>query len=153
MFENGTLKNRGNTWQPDGIWIFTNASEKNMQSENWIRIKNKVDNKTLVGFGSKAIANETFVEGRHIQLWKRGQPDNEGYYTLQNSESQKFITADTYSLELRGKCIRGRSQTTFTKFGFFRPPTPLRLQFLWYKSLQKVNFFDHLPPSSCKRSL
>ena len=29
---------------------------------------------------------------------------------------------------------------------------PLRLHFLWYKSLQKVEFFDHLPPSSCKRS-
>ena len=31
--------------------------------------------------------------------------------------------------------------------------TPLRLHFLWYKCLQKVDFFDHLPPSSCKRSL
>ena len=29
----------------------------------------------------------------------------------------------------------------------------LRLHFLWYKSLQKVDFFDHLPPSPCKRSL
>ncbi len=53
----------------------------------------------------------------------------------------------------RDRTIRGRSQTTFTKFGFFWPPTPLRLHFLWYKSLQKVNFFDHLPPSSCKHSL
>ena len=26
--------------------------------------------------------------------------------------------------------VRGRSQTTFTKFGFFLPPTPLRLHFL-----------------------
>ena len=50
-------------------------------------------------------------------------------------------------------CLRGRSQTTFTRFGFFWPPTPLRLHFLWYKSLQKVDFFDHLPPSSCKHSL
>ena len=49
--------------------------------------------------------------------------------------------------------IRGRSQTTFTRFAFFWPPTHLRLHFLWYKCLQKVNFFDHLPPSSCKRSL
>ena len=49
--------------------------------------------------------------------------------------------------------LRGRSQTTFTRFVFFWPPTPLRLHFLWYKSLQKVNFFDYLPPSSCKRSL
>ena len=48
--------------------------------------------------------------------------------------------------------LRGRSQTTFTRFGFFTT-SPLCLQFLWYKSLQKVNFFDHLPPSSCKRSL
>ena len=46
-----------------------------------------------------------------------------------------------------------RSQTTFTRFCFFGPPTPLGLHFLWYKSLQKVNFFDHPPPSSCKRSL
>ena len=49
--------------------------------------------------------------------------------------------------------LRGRSQTTFTKFGFYWPPTPLCLHFLWYESLQKVNFFDHLPLSSCKRSL
>ena len=27
------------------------------------------------------------------------------------------------------------------------------LHFPWYKSLQKVKFFDHLPPSSCKGSL
>ena len=26
--------------------------------------------------------------------------------------------------------VRGRSQTTFTRFGFFRPPTSLRLHFL-----------------------
>ncbi len=49
--------------------------------------------------------------------------------------------------------LRGRSQTMFTKFGFFWPPTPLRLHFLWYESLQKVDFFDHLPPCSCKHSL
>ena len=51
------------------------------------------------------------------------------------------------------KGLRGLSHTTFTRFGFFWPPTPLRLHFLWYKSLQKVHFFDHLPPFSCKRSL
>ena len=60
----------------------------------------------------------------------------------------------TYKLERAVKNKKGgRSQTTFTRFVFFWPPNPLRLHFLWYKSLQKVNFFDHLPPSSCKRSL
>ena len=38
-------------------------------------------------------------------------------------------------------CIRGRSQTKFTRFVFLWPPTPIRLHFHWYKSLQKVNFF------------
>ena len=42
--------------------------------------------------------------------------------------------------------VRGRSQTTFTKFGFFWPPTPLRLHFIWYESLQKVNFLITYPP-------
>ena len=47
----------------------------------------------------------------------------------------------------------GWKLSTFTRFFFFWPPTPLCLHFLWYKSSQKIDFFDHLPPSSCKRSL
>ena len=58
-----------------------------------------------------------------------------------------------FFMNLCDEQLRGRSQTTFTNFDYFWPPTPLRLDFLWYKSLQKVYFFDHLPPSSCKRSL
>ena len=34
----------------------------------------------------------------------------------------------------------------FKIFGFFGPPTPLRLHFIWYKSLQKVDFFTTYPP-------
>ena len=66
---------------------------------------------------------------------------------------KKLWKTITNHLFLEWKEIRGRSQTTFTRFGFFWPPTPLRLHFLLYKGLQKVNFFDHLPPSSCKCSL
>ena len=49
--------------------------------------------------------------------------------------------------------FRGRSQTTFTRFGFFWPPIPLRLHFLCYKCLKRADFFYNLPPFSCKRSL
>ena len=41
--------------------------------------------------------------------------------------------------------VRGRSQTTFTRFDFFQPPTPLRLHSIWYKSLQKVDFLTTYP--------
>ena len=51
-------------------------------------------------------------------------------YWLQFSDHKKFRRANSP--------IRGRSQTTFTRFGFFYPPTPLRLHFLRYKSLQKA---------------
>ena len=106
LLANGTLKNKKqHTWQPHGNWTFTSTTEKNWKNETLIHIKNVVDNKTLGAFGSKAFANETFVKGKHTQLWTRGQPNNEGYYTLQNSEFQKFLTADTNSFELKGKCI------------------------------------------------
>ena len=48
---------------------------------------------------------------------------------------------------------RGAFTNYVYKIWLFWPPNPLRLHFLWYKSLQKVDFLDHLPPSSCKRSL
>ena len=78
-----------------------------------------------------------------------------GYNSHLFGVNYKFSIDDSSSPHERRALlhIRGRSQTTFTRSGFFWPPTPLRLHFLWYKSLQKVNFFDHLPPSSCKRSL
>ena len=42
--------------------------------------------------------------------------------------------------------VRARSKGAFTNYvykiwGVFLPPTSLRLHFLWYKSLQKVDFF------------
>ena len=102
-------------WKSDGNWTFEKATEKNWQNEKLIRIKKDFDNKTLLGgFGSKAIPNDTFTKGRHIQLWKRGQPNKKGYYSLQNSESLKFLTAhteintwtsDTDDFELKGKSI------------------------------------------------
>jgi hypothetical protein len=99
------LKNKGSGWEPYGNWTFTNATEKNRQNEKWIRIKNKIYGVFLTDYGKIAIANET-VEGKSDQqLWKKGHPNNEGYYTLQNSELLKLITADTASFELKGKCM------------------------------------------------
>ena len=113
----GILKNKDelragvNSWQPDGNWTFTDATEKNWQNETLIHIKNNVTNMILTGFIYKAYPNETFVEGKHSQLWKRGQPDKEGYYTLQNFESKKLMTAEAGQeyknnlIQLQGKCM------------------------------------------------
>ena len=105
LLANGTLKNKERKWQPVGNWTFTSATEKNRKNETLIHIRNNNDNKTLGAFDRRAIANETFVKGKHTQLWKRGQTNTEGYFTLQNSDSQKFMTADSNNFELKGKCI------------------------------------------------
>ena len=63
-------------------------------------------------------------------------------------ENQYYVP--TSSLLLQGtewtaNNVRGRSKTTLTRFCLFRPPTPLRWHFLWYKRWQKVDIFG--PPN------
>ena len=46
---------------------------------------------------------ETFVKGKAEQLWKKGEPDAEGYFTLENSKVPKVITAySDLDLEIKG---------------------------------------------------
>ena len=48
---------------------------------------------------------ENFEEGKAHQLWKKGEPDKDGYFILENSEVSKVITAGTSEsgLEIKGK--------------------------------------------------
>ena len=48
---------------------------------------------------------ETFVKGKNEQLWKKGEPDAKGFFTLENYEVPKVITA--YSKSLSDLEIRG----------------------------------------------
>ena len=46
---------------------------------------------------------ENFEEGKDEQLWKKGELNAEGYFTLENYKVSKFITASSStSLELKG---------------------------------------------------
>ena len=46
---------------------------------------------------------ENFEEDKDEQLWKKGEPNAEGYFTLENYKVSKFITASSSnSLELKG---------------------------------------------------
>ena len=61
--------------------------------------------------------------------------------TLGKRQAQNYEERNLLKLNHNKKrffSLRGRSQLTFTRFVFFWPPTPLRLHFLWYKSLQKA---------------
>ena len=47
---------------------------------------------------------EDFEEGKAEQLWKKGEPNAHGYFTLESYNVSKVITANSSSsLELKGK--------------------------------------------------
>ena len=83
------------------------------------------------------------------------------------NEREHHLMVVTYEINVAYKImvlpfilIRGRSQTTLTRFWLFWPPTPRRWHFLTYKRWQKVKIFG-LPSSTypplvvnvCERSL
>ena len=53
------------------------------------------------------VIEETFVVDKDEQLWKKGNPDAEGYFTIESQfEAPKFLTAITKSdLEIKGNII------------------------------------------------
>ena len=46
---------------------------------------------------------ENFEEDKDEQLWKKGEPNAEGFFTLENYKLSKFLSASSStSLELKG---------------------------------------------------
>ena len=73
------------------------------QEEDLICIENI--NKTMVWgtTNDSKVILENFEEGKDGQLWKKGEPNAEGYFTLENYNVSKFLTAASLtSLELKG---------------------------------------------------
>ena len=72
-----------------------------MSDEKWkfktnddlIYIENISKKKVLGTKSDGKVILEDFKKDQAEQLWKKGEPDAEGYYTLENSNMGKFMTA------------------------------------------------------------
>ena len=52
------------------------------------------------------VKEEKFVKDKPGQSWKRGESNNEGYFTLKHSESPKVMTAVSENkIKLKGKFV------------------------------------------------
>ena len=52
------------------------------------------------------VKEENFVQDKPGQSWKRGDSNNEGYFTLKHSESPKVMTAVSENkIKLKGKFV------------------------------------------------
>ena len=68
-----------------------------------IYIENTSKTKILGSTSNGTVIEEVKVEDKPEQLWKEGEPDAEGYFTLQNSGEPKVLTAiSESSLEIKG---------------------------------------------------
>ena len=81
-----TLIDKADTWQSKDEWKFKAQG-------SMIYINNTTKNMVLgTAYGDQVI-QESFVKDEPGQLWEKGSVNDEGYFTIKNSMSTKFITA------------------------------------------------------------
>ena len=79
------------------MWLFK------AKDDDLIYIENTSKTKVLQFTSDGNVTQEVFEEGKAEQLWKKGKPDAEGYFTLEShSEMPKVITADFDCLRIKG---------------------------------------------------
>ena len=91
------LENKAGIWKSVDSWVFKT------KNGDLIYIENTSTTKVLGAKKDGEVIQEFFVEGKADQLWKKGKPDAEGYFTLENSKFPKLMTGISSSgLEIKG---------------------------------------------------
>ena len=94
------LKTKGGLWISDEEWNFKTK-------DDLIYIENISNTKVLGTTIDGEVILEDFEEDKPEQLWKKGEPNSEGYFTLESSKVPKVMTAVLSSasrkiLEIKG---------------------------------------------------
>ena len=74
--------------------------------DDLIYIENSLKTKVLEITNDGKVFLKDLEEGKAEQLWKKGEPNAEGYFTLENSKLPKVMTA-VYSAHRKVLEIRG----------------------------------------------
>ena len=91
--------NRDNLWVSNETCVF---NDKNGS----IYIENTITTKVLGVINDSIVSWEDYVEGNAQQLWIKGEPTVEGYFTLENVGEPMVITAiSESSLEIKGNSL------------------------------------------------
>ena len=95
--DNKKLENKAGLWKSVDSWSFKT------KNDDLISIENTSKTKVLEATSDSKVIEEAFVEGKADQLWIKGEPDADGFFTLKNSVVPKFLTAISESdLEMQG---------------------------------------------------
>ena len=95
--DDNMLKNKAGVWKSVDTWDFTT------KDDDWFYIRNNSNEEVFEATSDGKVIQEVLVGGKADQLWKKGEADAEGYFTLQNSGEPKVLTAiSESSLEIKG---------------------------------------------------
>ena len=70
------------------------TAQKNV-GEVIIEVHNNSEHMVLSDTMDSSVTEEIFVEDKSGQLWIKGIPDTEGYFTLRNKETLELLTPNT----------------------------------------------------------
>ena len=84
--DNNKLINRGNDWKSNEVWNFTTQG-------NMILIENVSERKVLGISTNNIVIKKDEDQDDSTQLWKKGKPNAEGFFILENSEFPMVMTA------------------------------------------------------------
>ena len=97
------LDNRNQLQNKNGLW-WSKEKWNFKTKDDLIYIENISKTKVLEATNDGEVILEDFEEGKAEQLWKKGVPDAEGYFTIENYYVlPKFMTAISESgLKIKG---------------------------------------------------
>ena len=75
-----------------------------------IKVNSTSENMVLNDYGG--VTEEIFVEDKPGQLWIKGIPDTEGYFTLRNKEGKLLLTPNTETNIFETKGMYHKQNTT-----------------------------------------
>ena len=91
MLNDTTFINKANVWQSDDEWKLLTINDGTSTS---IYIAN-MSNNTVLGIDpfSDTVIAKNFDQYKFEEAWIKGEPDNQGFFTLTNMKSRKILTA------------------------------------------------------------
>ena len=75
-------------------FLFFYTAQENV-NEVIIEVNSNSEHMVLSDTMDGSVAEEIFVEDKSEQLWIKGIPDTEGYFTLRNKEGKLLLTPNT----------------------------------------------------------
>ena len=85
------LQNKAKLWMSEEEWNFRNQ-------DDFVYIETVSKSRVLGATSNGKVTPEDFEEDKTEQLWKKGEPNNEGYFTLENCKVPKILTAISSSI-------------------------------------------------------